>query len=219
MDEVYIRTQIQNPVLSLTASVTLRDAPIKKKNANAETSSIMSSSSTIRTDGTDEVDETLDEDDLASMQEIDLLGGLGELPFSRNGWDGLTDRRGKDAFFEVSFECKGRSVLAESTSWAVGTCLCGNSFHCFTKLDELCFCAFYRWSIERKAYSAYHRCVIKHYAAQVVSASIGIVVRSSSSNENVVPASATPTSTRRRGRHRRRRGTEGSSLCRGGEPA
>jgi len=80
----YVRTQIQNPVLGLTASVTLRDAPIKSKKAghNAETSSIYSAADTVRTDGTEEVDGALEEDeedDLAGMQEIDLLGGLGAL--------------------------------------------------------------------------------------------------------------------------------------------
>jgi hypothetical protein len=78
---VYVRTQIQNPVLSLTASVTLRDAPIKsrKAGANVETSSIYSVADTVRTDGTEEVDAVdEEEEDLACMEEIDLLGGLGE---------------------------------------------------------------------------------------------------------------------------------------------
>lgn len=80
---VYVRTQIQNPVLSLTASVTLRDQPIKAKKAgaNVETSSIYSAADTVRTDGTEEVEameEEEEEEDLAGMEEIDLLGGLGE---------------------------------------------------------------------------------------------------------------------------------------------
>lgn len=80
---VYVRTQIQSPVLSLTASVTLRDAPqkTKKAGANVETSSVYSAADTIRTDGTEDVGGIADDDEgeeLAEMEEIDLLGGLGK---------------------------------------------------------------------------------------------------------------------------------------------
>lgn len=79
---VYVRTQIQNPVLSLTASMTLRDAPqkTKKAGANFETSSVYSAADTVRTDGTEDVEVTADDDEeeLAEMEEIDLLGGLGK---------------------------------------------------------------------------------------------------------------------------------------------
>lgn len=111
---VYIRTQIVNPVLSLTASVTLRDAPVKKKHANAETSSIFSNASTVRTEGTDGEEEGfIDEDDLAGMQEIDLLGGLGGQDIWV--WMALTNRRRKDAFFEAGHECSRGSFTAFST--------------------------------------------------------------------------------------------------------
>ena len=75
---VYVRTQIQNPVLSLTASVTLRDAPARKKAVNAETGSIFSNAESTRTDGTEDIEvEDDEEEDVAVMEEIDLLGGLG----------------------------------------------------------------------------------------------------------------------------------------------
>ncbi|KAK1923737.1 TRAPP trafficking subunit Trs65-domain-containing protein [Papiliotrema laurentii] len=83
---VYVRTQIQNPVLSLTASVTLRDAPARKKAVNAETGSIFSNAESTRTDGTEDVEvEDDEEEDVAVMEEIDLLGGLGDerVPTSR----------------------------------------------------------------------------------------------------------------------------------------
>lgn len=75
---MYVRTQIQNPVLSLTTSVTLRDRPqkAKKAGANAETGSIHSAADTVRTDGTEEA--VGEDEDMAGMEEIDLLGGLGE---------------------------------------------------------------------------------------------------------------------------------------------
>nr|XP_019043313.1 hypothetical protein I302_07888 [Kwoniella bestiolae CBS 10118]OCF22243.1 hypothetical protein I302_07888 [Kwoniella bestiolae CBS 10118] len=72
----YVRTQIQNPLLALTASVTLRDQTHTKthrRNAQSIDTSSIRSGTTIRTDVTDE-DE--DGDEYAGMEEIDLLGGL-----------------------------------------------------------------------------------------------------------------------------------------------
>ena len=92
----------------MTASVTLRDAPVKSKKAghNAETSSIYSAADTVRTDGTEEADGVLDEDedeDLAGMEEIDLLGGLGASR-PETVWAVADGRRRADADISTGFE-------------------------------------------------------------------------------------------------------------------
>ncbi|ORY34881.1 TRAPP trafficking subunit Trs65-domain-containing protein [Naematelia encephala] len=84
----FVRTNIQNPLLALTASITLREHPShirmhKKAGPSFDTASIRSGTETIRTDGGDvEVD---GDDDIAAMEDIDLLGGLADdaLPSSR----------------------------------------------------------------------------------------------------------------------------------------
>lgn len=83
----YVRTNIQNPVLALTASVTLREGPVrpghKKGNFSIDTISTHA--------GGEFHDEEAEfgQDDVAGLQEIDLLGGLagGELfiNFIRSG--------------------------------------------------------------------------------------------------------------------------------------
>lgn len=76
-----MRTQIQNPVLALTASVTLREGPVraghKKGNFSIDTTT------STRTGGDIDDDETpYGQDDVVGLQEIDLLGGLaGGEPF------------------------------------------------------------------------------------------------------------------------------------------
>ena len=79
----YVRTPVQNPLLSLTASVTLREQSTHTKTrpsdgVSVDTASIRSGTDTIRTDraeneGYEEEEEELD---MAGMDEIDLLGGL-----------------------------------------------------------------------------------------------------------------------------------------------
>lgn len=70
----YVRTNIQDPVLSLTASVTFRDAPVgkghKKGNFSIDTVST-------RTAEDDYDDDTYSRQGwVAGMRELDLLGGL-----------------------------------------------------------------------------------------------------------------------------------------------
>ncbi|WRT69491.1 uncharacterized protein IL334_006477 [Kwoniella shivajii] len=75
----YVRTQIQNPLLALTASATLRDTShTKTHRRNAQSIDAMSirSGNTIRTDGTELEYEEEDNDEFAGMEDIDLLGGL-----------------------------------------------------------------------------------------------------------------------------------------------
>ncbi|WVR08242.1 hypothetical protein IAU60_005289 [Kwoniella sp. DSM 27419] len=85
----YVRTQIQNPLLALTASVTLREAGQPRHRRGAESIDNMSirSGTTIRTDGTGYDDEPEEDETFAGMQEIDLLGGLvgdsGVMPAAR----------------------------------------------------------------------------------------------------------------------------------------
>ncbi|WVQ75097.1 hypothetical protein IAR50_004706 [Cryptococcus sp. DSM 104548] len=76
----YVRTPVENPVLALTASVTLREHSSQakahhRKGLSLDAISIRSGTETIRTDATDEYASDED-DDVAKMQEIDLLGGL-----------------------------------------------------------------------------------------------------------------------------------------------
>ncbi|TYJ54675.1 hypothetical protein B9479_004613 [Cryptococcus floricola] len=76
----YVRTPVENPVLALTASVTLREHSSQarahhRKGLSLDAISIRSGTETIRTDGTDEYGSDED-DDIARMEEIDLLGGL-----------------------------------------------------------------------------------------------------------------------------------------------
>ena len=68
----YVRTQIQDPLLSVTLSVTLREAPSRSASDHEEGNG-------------DEHVASEDNDDLAGMEEIDLLGGLanGELSDTR----------------------------------------------------------------------------------------------------------------------------------------
>ncbi|OCF46101.1 hypothetical protein I317_00191 [Kwoniella heveanensis CBS 569] len=76
----YVRTQIQDPLLALTASVTLREAGQPKthrKGAPSLDTMSIKSGTTIRTEGTEFDDYgDADGDAMAGMQEIDLLGGL-----------------------------------------------------------------------------------------------------------------------------------------------
>ncbi|WWD20118.1 hypothetical protein CI109_104593 [Kwoniella shandongensis] len=79
----YVRTPVQNPLLALTASVTLRDQTTthtkthRKGALSLDAMSIRSGTETIRTDGTDRDDlDFEDGEDIAGMEEIDLLGGL-----------------------------------------------------------------------------------------------------------------------------------------------
>jgi len=81
VDVAYVRTTVQNPLLSLTASVTLRERVGHEKThrrggPSIDTGSIRSGTETVRTDGTNEVGGEAQEDDIAEMEEIDLLGGL-----------------------------------------------------------------------------------------------------------------------------------------------
>ena len=73
----YVRTPIQNPMLGLTASITLRDTPTKKRThqSNMSIESVMSEA-TFREDQRDEEPEMQEEDRIGQMEEIDLLGGL-----------------------------------------------------------------------------------------------------------------------------------------------
>ncbi|OXB36993.1 hypothetical protein LQV05_005050 [Cryptococcus neoformans] len=78
---VYVRTNVENPVLSLTASVTLRDqnsqGKTHRKGLSLDAVSIRSGTETIRTDGTEYEDYgSEDSEAWAGMEEIDLLGGL-----------------------------------------------------------------------------------------------------------------------------------------------
>ncbi|KAK8849494.1 hypothetical protein IAR55_004828 [Kwoniella newhampshirensis] len=78
----YVRSPIQNPLLALTASVTLRDQTTHTKThrrgtLSLDAVSIRSGTETIRTDETDPEEYDFDDgEDLAQMEEIDLLGGL-----------------------------------------------------------------------------------------------------------------------------------------------
>ncbi|WVQ96173.1 hypothetical protein IAU59_003276 [Kwoniella sp. CBS 9459] len=76
----YVRTQIQNPLLALTASVTLREPGQPKthrKGAPSLDTMSIRSGTTIRTDGTEyEGYDDTDGDEMAGMEEIDLLAGL-----------------------------------------------------------------------------------------------------------------------------------------------
>lgn len=85
---VYVRTQIANPVVALTASATLREGSGRKRSTAAPDNASIVSSTTMQTEDVD-IDEDEDEGDiLAGMQEIDLLGGLGgpePMPGSRLG--------------------------------------------------------------------------------------------------------------------------------------
>lgn len=78
----YVQTQVQNPLLSLTASVTLREQPGHvrthcKGGLSLDAASIRSGTETVRTDGTEyDGHDDSEEDDLAGMEVIDLLGGL-----------------------------------------------------------------------------------------------------------------------------------------------
>lgn len=76
---VYVRTQIANPVLGITASATLRATKPRKAGGNAsDTASIRSvgTTTTVHTDDVDIEEEPEEDMDLAHMEEIDLLGGL-----------------------------------------------------------------------------------------------------------------------------------------------
>jgi hypothetical protein len=81
-EAAYVRTPIQTPLLSLTASVTLRDQPIHRHRKNMTDTASIRSTNTIRSNHTARTDETYmdaqdsDEEDEAKMTEIDLLGGL-----------------------------------------------------------------------------------------------------------------------------------------------
>lgn len=72
-----MRTNIRDPVLALTASVTLRDAPIKlgHKRGNFSIDTI---STRTGGDDYDEEDGDYGGDGLARMNQFDLLGGLAE---------------------------------------------------------------------------------------------------------------------------------------------
>ncbi|KAL1413197.1 hypothetical protein Q8F55_000948 [Vanrija albida] len=105
---VYVRTQIANPVVALTASATLREGGARKRSIAPDTASIVSTT-TMQTDI--EVDED-EADILAGMQEIDLLGGLGgpePMPASRLG-PSLRD----DLFVRLPLGAPAASPLAIS---------------------------------------------------------------------------------------------------------
>ena len=72
-----MRTNIRDPVLALTASVTLRDAPVKlgHKRGNFSIDTI---STRMGGDDYDEEDGYYGGDGLARMDQFDLLGGLAE---------------------------------------------------------------------------------------------------------------------------------------------
>ncbi|WVQ79410.1 hypothetical protein IAT38_001507 [Cryptococcus sp. DSM 104549] len=76
----YVRTPVQNPLLALTASVTLRDhanhTKTHRKGLSMDAVSIRSGTETIRTDGTDYDYESDEGEGIATMEEIDLLDGL-----------------------------------------------------------------------------------------------------------------------------------------------
>lgn len=79
-EPAYPRTPVQNPLLSLTASVTLREHPdistAHRKGAPSIDTVSIRSEATIRTDGNDNEVGEEEDDDMADMEEIDLLGGL-----------------------------------------------------------------------------------------------------------------------------------------------
>lgn len=78
---VYVRTAIQNPVLALTASATLRHNKPRRQGSSNDASS---THSTVTTQTEDfDMEDTEDECDMAKMEEIDLLGGLVEGKSSR----------------------------------------------------------------------------------------------------------------------------------------
>ncbi|CAK9780410.1 hypothetical protein CC85DRAFT_300431 [Cutaneotrichosporon oleaginosum] len=86
MSVVYVRTQIANPVLGITASATLRAKPRKPAGAASDTASIRSVGTVASTQTEDvDVEEEEEDIDLAHMEDIDLLGGLAAtpVPFSR----------------------------------------------------------------------------------------------------------------------------------------
>ena len=78
----YVRTPIQNPMLGLTASITLRDTPARRRGdepSHKKTMSVESvaSEATYKEDASNEDGyEMQDEDKMGQMEEIDLLGGL-----------------------------------------------------------------------------------------------------------------------------------------------
>ena len=77
----YVRTPIQNPMLGLTASITLRDTPTSKRTHKSMASvESIASEATYKADDDDAGDEH-DSDKLGEMEEIDLLGGLGGCEF------------------------------------------------------------------------------------------------------------------------------------------
>lgn len=75
---VYVRTQIANPVLGITASATLRAKPRKAAGAASDTASIRSvgTNASVQTEDVDVEEEEEEDIDLAHMEEVDLLGGL-----------------------------------------------------------------------------------------------------------------------------------------------
>lgn len=72
---MYVRTAIANPVLALTASATLRDNRLRRQGSIANDTASIHSTETMQTDDP-EVEEADEEDDMAKLEEIDLLGGL-----------------------------------------------------------------------------------------------------------------------------------------------
>ena len=70
---------MQNSLLSLTASVTLREEVIDVGQAgtSVDTASMRTETETLRTNGTEyEERDDGEDDEVAEMEEIDLLGGL-----------------------------------------------------------------------------------------------------------------------------------------------
>ncbi|BEI83319.1 hypothetical protein CcaverHIS002_0311870 [Cutaneotrichosporon cavernicola] len=82
MNVVYVRTQIANPVLGITASATLRAKPRKVVSDTASIRSVATTASVQTEDvGVDDGDDDEEEHiDLAHMEEVDLLGGLAATP-------------------------------------------------------------------------------------------------------------------------------------------
>jgi hypothetical protein len=72
----FVRTPTQNPMLGLTASITLRDMPARQR-THKSTMSVESvaSEATYKEDAEGSAD--MQEDKTGEMEEIDLLGGLG----------------------------------------------------------------------------------------------------------------------------------------------
>ncbi|GMK53459.1 hypothetical protein CspeluHIS016_0100450 [Cutaneotrichosporon spelunceum] len=93
MTVVYVRTQIANPVLGITASATLRAKPRKAAASDAASIRSVGTTASVHTEDVDVEEEEEEDIDLAHMEQVDLLGGLAAtaVPSSRLGPAALED--------------------------------------------------------------------------------------------------------------------------------